>query len=93
MALKKHGAKVIWPTDLSGAGKSTIANCLEQTLNRQGIYTYLLDGNNIRHGLCCDLGFSSQDRRENIRRVAEVAKLLVDASLVVITSLYFSFSI
>lgn len=84
--IKNHQPKCIWFTGLSGAGKTTIANLLEKTLLEKGIHTYLLDGDNVRHGLNKDLGFSDADRTENIRRVAEVAKLMVDAGLVVITS-------
>ena len=71
---------------LSGSGKSTLANEIEQMLHEEGIRTYLLDGDNIRHGLNKDLGFEGKDRRENIRRVGEIAKLFVDAGIVVITS-------
>ncbi|MDC9582636.1 adenylyl-sulfate kinase [Xenorhabdus sp. PR6a] len=81
-----HPALVIWFTGLSGSGKSTLAGALEQALFAQGIKTYLLDGDNVRHGLCSDLGFSDLDRQENIRRVGEVAKLMVDAGLVVLTA-------
>jgi len=77
----------IWFTGLSGAGKSTIANLLEKKLFAEGRHTYLLDGDNIRHGLCRDLGFTEADRVENIRRVTEVSRLLVDAGLVAIVSL------
>jgi len=77
---------VIWLTGLSGAGKSTIANLVEQQLLAAGLHTYLLDGDNVRHGLNRDLGFSDEARVENIRRVAEVAKLMVDAGLIVITA-------
>ena len=84
--LNGHGAGVIWLTGLSGAGKSTLANGLETRLRARGIRTSLLDGDNLRHGLNSDLGFSAQDRAENIRRVAEVSKLMVDAGLVVITA-------
>lgn len=76
----------LWFTGLSGSGKSTIANVLEQKLNQNGNHTYLLDGDNIRHGLNRDLGFSDADRSENIRRVAEAARLMVDAGLVVMVS-------
>lgn len=76
----------IWLTGLSGAGKSTIANALELALVELGRHTYLLDGDNIRMGLCRDLGFSDADREENIRRIAEVARLFVDAGLIVITA-------
>ena len=81
-----HKSKVIWFTGLSGSGKSTIANALEKKLHKMGIHTYILDGDNIRHGLCDDLGFTNSDRVENIRRVAEVAKLMFDAGLVVLTA-------
>ena len=84
--LNGHRPKVIWLTGISGTGKSTIANLLEVKLHQSGIKTYLLDGDNIRHGLNKDLGFTDSDRIENIRRVAEVAKLMVDAGLVVITA-------
>jgi adenylyl-sulfate kinase len=76
----------IWLTGLSGSGKSTIANALEQHLHREGFHTMLLDGDNVRHGLCRDLSMSASDRTENIRRVAEVAKLMTDAGLIVITA-------
>jgi bifunctional enzyme CysN/CysC len=84
--LNGHGSGVIWLTGLSGAGKSTIANALEKLCHASGIRTYLLDGDNVRHGLNKDLGFTATDRVENIRRVAEVAKLMVDAGVVVITA-------
>ena len=77
---------VLWFTGLSGAGKSTVANRVEQKLHAMGKHTYLLDGDNIRHGLSRDLGFTDQDRVENIRRVAEVAKLMADAGLIVMAS-------
>ena len=84
--LSSHPSKVIWFTGLSGSGKSTIANALEKKLYQLGIRTYLLDGDNIRRGLCNDLGFTNSDRVENIRRVSEVAKLMVDAGVVVLTA-------
>lgn len=77
---------VLWLTGLSGSGKSTIANLLEKKLAEHGKHTYLLDGDNVRHGLCGDLGFSDKDRVENIRRIGEVAKLFVDAGTIVITA-------
>lgn len=77
---------IIWFTGLSGSGKTTTANLLEQTLSRKGYRIYALDGDVIRQGLCKDLGFSDQDRVENIRRVGEVAKLMVDAGLIVLVS-------
>ncbi len=84
--LKKQKSAVLWFTGLSGAGKSTIANLVEKKLFALGKHTYLLDGDNVRHGLNRDLGFTDADRVENIRRVAEVSKLMVDAGLIVITS-------
>ncbi|KHT04482.1 adenylylsulfate kinase [Pectobacterium brasiliense] len=84
--LHGHQGVVIWFTGLSGSGKSTLAGALEQALHQRGVSTYLLDGDNVRHGLCRDLGFTNDDRRENIRRVGEVAKLMVDAGLVVLTA-------
>ncbi len=84
--LNGHRGKVIWFTGLSGSGKSTIANALEKELHAQGKRTYILDGDNIRQGLNKDLGFTDADRVENIRRVAEVAKLMMDAGLIVMTA-------
>ena len=84
--IKGHRGRCLWLTGLSGAGKSTIADAVEAQLNLRGIHTYLLDGDNVRHGLNCDLGFTAADRVENIRRVAEVARLMVDAGLVVLVS-------
>ncbi|MEH2922457.1 adenylyl-sulfate kinase [Samsonia erythrinae] len=84
--LHGHQGVVIWFTGLSGSGKSTLAGALEQALHQRGVSTYLLDGDNVRHGLCRDLGFTDDDRRENIRRVGEVAKLMLDAGLVVLTA-------
>ncbi len=84
--MKGQRACVLWLTGLSGAGKSTIANLVEKKLHALGRHTYLLDGDNVRHGLNKDLGFTDVDRVENIRRVAEVAKLMVDAGLIVITA-------
>ncbi|AJZ90950.1 adenylylsulfate kinase [Klebsiella michiganensis] len=85
-ALHKHRGAVLWFTGLSGSGKSTVAGALEQELHKLGVSTYLLDGDNVRHGLCSDLGFSDEDRKENIRRVGEVAGLMVDAGLVVLSA-------
>ncbi len=85
-ALNNHGAVLIWFTGLSGSGKSTIANALEKALFEEKIHTYLLDGDNVRKGLNNNLSFSPEDRTENIRRIAEVANLMVDAGLVVIAS-------
>jgi bifunctional enzyme CysN/CysC len=83
---KGQAQRVVWFTGLSGAGKSTIANLVEKKLHAQGRHTYLLDGDNVRHGLNRDLGFTDAERVENIRRVAEVAKLMVDAGLIVLVS-------
>lgn len=84
--LHQHRGAVLWFTGLSGSGKSTIAGALEEALHKLGVSTYLLDGDNVRHGLCSDLGFSDADRKENIRRVGEVARLMADAGLVVLTA-------
>ncbi|MGB5098280.1 MAG: adenylyl-sulfate kinase [Porticoccaceae bacterium] len=83
---KRQKPCVIWFTGLSGAGKSTLANALERALFERGHHCYLLDGDNVRHGLNRDLGFSDADRVENIRRIAEVAKLFVDAGLITMTA-------
>ena len=84
---KRQFARCVWMTGLSGAGKSTLANLLEQRLHLEGRHSYVLDGDNVRHGLNRDLGFTEDDRIENIRRVAEVARLMVDAGLIVIVAL------
>jgi len=81
-----HRSAILWFTGLSGAGKSTLANAVNQALFERGLATYVLDGDNIRHGLCKDLGFSDADREENIRRIGEVAKLFLDAGVVVLTA-------
>ena len=78
--------KVIWLTGLSGSGKSTLAGLLEQRLAAESKHPYLLDGDNVRHGLCGDLGFSDKDRVENIRRISEVSKLFVDSGMIVLTA-------
>lgn len=85
-ALKKHAAFLLWFTGLSGSGKSTIANAVEQALVSKGIHTYLLDGDNVRKGLNNNLSFSPADRTENIRRIGEVANLMIDAGLVTLAS-------
>ena len=85
-ALLKQKPRTLWFTGLSGSGKSTIAKLLEKTLVDNGRICFLLDGDNIRHGLNKDLGFSPEDRKENIRRIAEVAKLMNDAGLIVLTA-------
>ncbi len=84
--LNGHKSCVIWFTGLSGSGKSTLANRLDAALYARNVRSYVLDGDNLRHGLNCDLGFSPEDRQENIRRVGEAARLLADAGLVVITA-------
>lgn len=85
--LNKHKSFVLWFTGLPASGKSTLSKALECKLHERRIRTYLLDGDNVRRGLCKDLGFSEKDRRENTRRIAEVAKLFVDAGIVVIAAL------
>ena len=84
--LKNQQPAVLWFTGLSGAGKSTIAGALEIKLAELGYHTYLLDGDNVRHGLCQDLGFSDHDRQENIRRIGELSKLMADAGLIVLSA-------
>ena len=81
-----HRSAILWFTGLSGAGKSTLANAVNAALFEKGLNCYVLDGDNIRHGLCKDLGFSDADREENIRRIGEVAKLFLDAGVVVLTA-------
>jgi len=83
---KQQKPVVLWFTGLCGSGKSTIAGVLEQALAELGYHTYLLDGDNVRHGLCSDLGFSEQDRKENIRRVGELCHLMADAGLIVLSA-------
>ena len=83
---KNQNPMLLWFTGLSGSGKSTLAGALEHALFNAGFHTYLLDGDNVRHGLCKDLGFSLDDRDENLRRVGEVAKLMVDSGLVVLSA-------
>ncbi len=83
---RNHKSAILWFTGLSGSGKSTLANAVNSALFHRGIETYVLDGDNIRHGLCKDLGFSDNDRTENIRRIGEVAKLFLDAGVIVLTA-------
>ncbi|MEJ2575666.1 MAG: adenylyl-sulfate kinase [Gammaproteobacteria bacterium] len=81
-----HRSFILWFTGLSGAGKSTLAHAVEERLHQMGCRTYVLDGDNVRHGLCADLGFSEADRIENIRRIGEVAKLMVEAGVIAMTA-------
>lgn len=81
-----HKSCVLWFTGLSGSGKSTLAHALEERLYGMGCRTFVLDGDNVRHGLCSDLGFSNDDRRENIRRIGEVSKLFTEAGVIVLTA-------
>ncbi len=83
---RDHQSAILWFTGLSGSGKSTLANAVNAALFDRGLSTYVLDGDNIRHGLCKDLGFSDSDREENIRRIGEVAKLFLDAGIIVLTA-------
>jgi adenylylsulfate kinase len=85
-ALNGHRSVVVWFTGLSGAGKSTLAHAVEERLHRLGCRTFVLDGDNVRQGLCSELGFSPEDRRENIRRAGEVAKLFLEAGVLVLTA-------
>jgi adenylylsulfate kinase len=84
--LNKHRAKLLWFTGLSGSGKSTLAHALEEELHLRDCRTYVFDGDNVRHGLCRDLGFSVEDRTENIRRIGEMAKLFVEAGVISLTA-------
>jgi adenylylsulfate kinase len=82
----KHKSVVLWFTGLSGAGKSTLAHAVEEQLFQYGFNTFVLDGDNIRHGLCGDLGFNDADRKENIRRISETAKLMLEAGVITLTA-------
>ncbi len=84
--LNGHKSAVLWFTGLSGAGKSTLAHAVEERLHRMGCGTFVFDGDNVRHGLCSDLGFSVPDRSENIRRIGEMAKLFVEAGVIALTA-------
>lgn len=84
--LNKHKSFILWFTGLSGAGKSTLAHRVEEMLFERGCRTYVCDGDNVRHGLCSDLGFSIEDRHENIRRIGEMSKLFVDAGVIALTA-------
>lgn len=85
-AQKQQRPCLLWFTGLSGSGKSTLAGKLDETLYQMGYHTYLLDGDNVRHGLCKDLGFSTHDRKENIRRIGELSALMVDAGLITLAA-------
>lgn len=85
-AMNGHRAAVVWFTGLSGSGKSTLAHAVEEELHQRGCRTFVLDGDNVRHGLCSNLGFSIDDRRENIRRIAEAAKLMMEAGVITMTA-------
>ena len=82
----RHRSVILWFTGLSGSGKSTLAHTVEESLHQMGCRTFVFDGDNVRHGLCSDLGFSDRDRIENIRRVGEMAKLFVEAGVIAITA-------
>jgi adenylylsulfate kinase len=84
--LNNHKSVILWFTGLSGSGKSTLAHAVEEKLYQQKCRTYVLDGDNVRHSLCGDLGFSDEDRKENIRRIGNVAKLFLDAGTIVLTA-------
>lgn len=84
--LHKHKSVILWFTGLSGSGKSTLAHAVEDYLYKQGVSTFVLDGDNVRHGLCSDLSFSNEDRIENIRRIGEVAKLIIEAGIITLTA-------
>ena len=84
--MNQHESVLLWFTGLSGSGKSTLAHALEERLHQMGYHTFVLDGDNVRHGLCGDLGFSEEDRVENIRRVGELGKLFVEAGIIVLTA-------
>ena len=91
--LHKHKSVVLWFTGLSGSGKSTLAHAIEERLYKNGISTYVLDGDNVRHGLCSDLSFTDSDRVENIRRISELAKLLTDAGIITLTAFISPFKV
>ncbi|MFZ2727828.1 MAG: adenylyl-sulfate kinase [Methylococcaceae bacterium] len=84
--LHKHKSVILWFTGLSGSGKSTLAHAVEDYLHKLGASTFVLDGDNVRHGLCSDLGFSDRDRIENIRRIGELAKLMTEAGIITLTA-------
>lgn len=85
-ALNGHKSVIVWFTGLSGSGKSTLSHAVEEELHRLGCRTFVFDGDNVRHGLCSDLGFSIADRKENIRRIGEMAKLFIEAGVIALTA-------
>lgn len=85
-ALNGHRSAILWFTGLSGSGKSTLAHAVEEYLHQHNVRTFVLDGDNIRHGLCSDLGFSNTDRTENIRRIGETAKLMIEGGIITLTA-------
>jgi len=85
-AANGHRSVILWFTGLSGAGKSTLAHAVEEQLHQSGIRTFVFDGDNVRHGLCSDLGFSDADREENIRRIGEMSKLIIEAGVIAMTA-------
>ena len=88
-----HSSTIIWFTGLSGSGKSTLAHAVEEELHRKGIRTFVFDGDNVRHGLCGDLGFSEEDRTENIRRVGQMAKLFIESGVIALTAFISPFQV
>jgi len=82
----KHRSVILWFTGLSGSGKSTVAHAVEEELHQAGCRTFVFDGDNVRHGLCANLGFSAEDRHENIRRIGEMAKLFIEAGVIAMTA-------
>jgi adenylylsulfate kinase len=88
-----HHSTIIWFTGLSGSGKSTLAHAVEEELHKRGTRTFVFDGDNVRHGLCGDLGFSEQDRTENIRRVGQMAKLFIESGVVALTAFISPFQV
>ena len=88
-----HRSTIIWFTGLSGSGKSTLAHAVEEALHERGVRTFVCDGDNVRHGLCGDLGFSEDDRTENIRRVGQMAKLFVESGVIVLTAFISPFQV
>ena len=92
-AVNGHRSTIIWFTGLSGSGKSTLAHAVEDQLHKQGVRTFVFDGDNVRHGLCGDLGFSEEDRSENIRRIGQMSKLSVESGIIALTAFISPFRI